>query len=117
MQGIPGESATADDDAPAISLSTADQGLFRRAAGAIQRVDGRNRHLPQAPPEALARLQQLERTLRNRHHDAERHPEAFASARAVNIAADHALFDADVSHPLRDEGTVFLRAGCRAGCG
>ena len=51
---------------PALELSTAERGLFRRVAGAVQRVDTRNRRMPQASPEALDRLEKLERAPRRR---------------------------------------------------
>lgn len=68
--------------------------------------------MPQASPEALDRLEQLERAPRRR--PPERIDGPASEAHAVNLrgtSADHGLSDADVSHLLQDDGTAFLRTG------
>jgi len=94
-----------------IELSSDDRRLFRRLAGAVERVDTRNRRMPEASPEAMARLERLERAPRKRAEQTDTSSNGQPVVDAQASTADHGLSDADVSHLLRDDGTAFLRPG------
>ncbi len=94
-----------------VELSSEDRGLFRRLAGAVERVDTRNRRMPEASPQALTHLERLKGTPHKRAERSDRSAQGQPVDDAQAGTTDHGLSDADVSHLLRDDGTAFLRPG------
>jgi DNA-nicking Smr family endonuclease len=110
--GSTGVSKAPGENTAITELSIEDRALFQRVAGAVQRINPRDRRAPTASPAAIARFEQLTHVPRSRPLPAPADGAAAAGDRCAHgIAADHGLSDACVSHLLRDAGTAFLRAG------